>query len=88
MSLLHSKRGLLFSNFAMLLLKEKKGFKKENNSLFLNFRFVFFFFGNSTADCELVIRRVSKCSGALGMDLPIGVKDDAICRNLVYLSPF
>lgn len=64
----------------------KRDLKKQNNSV--NFRFVFFFFGNSTADCELVIRKVSKCSGALGTDLPIGVKDDAICRNLVYFSSF
>lgn len=61
--------------------------------LFLLFLFFFFFlfffsFGNSSADCELVVRKVSNCLDALGMELPAGVKDDALCRNAVYFCSF
>lgn len=84
-SFLHSKRGLLSSNSVKYFCFWKSGLKWENNSV--NF-IIIFCFGNSTADSELVVREVSKCSSALGMELPVGVKDDAMCRNLVYFSPF
>ncbi|KAK2532263.1 hypothetical protein Q9233_005279 [Columba guinea] len=42
---------------------------------------------NHKPDCELDVREVSKCLSAFGMELPVGVKGNATCRNLTFFSP-
>lgn len=82
-SLLHSKKGLLLSN-SVKYFCWKRGLKKENNSVNVS---IIFCFGNSTADRELDVREVSKCLSAFGTELPVGVKGNAMCRNLTFFSP-